>query len=675
MTTHPTRRRTRTFWLLLAGLIAVPALWSGQPGIAHARREGAGAAAQSPPIVGGRVMAADADARPLPNARVEVVGSDDEPVFTNGQGEFAIATSAPSLRITKAGYAPTLLAAPPTGGVLQVRLARGAVVTGVVVDELGFPANDVRVHVRWAGPAGAAPGATDFFAETDDAGVFRIGSLPPGRYTVNSEPPLPAVPDPGYHGVFGELEMRMRSALARAASDAPPISDLVRADLGAGEEAQVRLTHRRRAVSPPDAPIAGAVTGVVLDEFAEPVEGVAVRLWRVRFAGARSVAEPMVLVRQTDDRGQFRIAHVPPGRYLLAASDEQRAFAPVYFPGTTAAAGAVPFTVGRRAEASGIRITSTRVRAARVTGVALDPGGGPLRGSVTLVASQRSGAVALPARLAPTDDRGVFEFRDVPPGEYVLRATAPAEGGMRMQELEAFGAQYLTVTGPDVPPLTLATSRTATLAGRLTFDGDRSGTPPQGFLVTAVPDPDLGPVGRWAFEGRVAADGAFQIPNLAGAMRLSVLAPPGWWVASIDLGGADGLRDPVRLTGPDDSRTDVAVVVSSGGAGIRGRVVDDAGRPVDDYRVVVFSTQSRNWFGRSPHVRLAAGPEGDGGFTLRDLPPGDYWAVAVDAIEGDADIGEWQDPDVLTRLASLATRVSVPAGGQASVALSLQRWR
>jgi protocatechuate 3,4-dioxygenase beta subunit len=627
-------------------------------------------------VAAGRVLSADDNPRPLPNARITVPGASGEPAFTTAQGEFSVRVPAGALlRIAKAGFAPvTISPAAATAGSLQVRLMRGAVVTGIVVDELGFPANDVRVHVRWAGSVGATPGATDYFAETNEAGEYRVGSLAPGRYTVNSEPPLPLVPDTGFAGALGEMETRMREMRLRAGAQAQALSDLVRVDLRAGEETPVMLTHRRRAVSPPDAPIAGAIAGVVLDEFAEPVEGVAVRLWRVRFAGDRNVAEPTVLERRTDDRGQFRLIHVPPGRYLVAVTDDQGAFAPVYFPGTTVVANAVPLTIARREEAAGVAVTFTRAREARVTGVALDPRGAPLRGGVTLVASRRSGGTALPARVVRTDDAGAFEFRNIPPGEYVVRATSPADGAMRMQTLQAFGAQFISVAGEDGPPVTMATSAAASIAGRIVFEGERTDAPPGDFFVTAVPEPDTGPAGRWFFEGRFLSDGSFQMPGLAGTLRLAVLTPPGWWVKSIEFGCADVLHEPVRFGGVEDGRSDVVVVVSSGAAIAAGRVTDDGGRAVDDYRVLVFSTDSRRWFSRSPFVKVTGGPELDGGFTIRDLPPGDYWAIALDTIEGDGDAGEWQNPEVLARLANDATRVTLAQGQRGALNLRLMRW-
>ena len=47
-----------------------------------------------------------------------------------------------------------------------------------------------------------------------------------------------------------------------------------------------------------------------------------------------------------------------------------------------------------------------------------------------------------------------------------------------------------------------------------------------------------------------------------------------------------------------------------------------------------------------------------GVYTIDHLPPGDYYAIAIEA----ADIDGWRDPATLEALASQATRLTVAAG-------------
>jgi protocatechuate 3,4-dioxygenase beta subunit len=74
-----------------------------------------------------------------------------------------------------------------TSAQVVVRLTRGAVITGKLVDSLGEPVHDVAVMLRkWTYSSrtgerelGGGPGA-----QTDDRGVYRITSVPPGEYYV-----------------------------------------------------------------------------------------------------------------------------------------------------------------------------------------------------------------------------------------------------------------------------------------------------------------------------------------------------------------------------------------------------------------------------------------------------------------------------------------------------------
>lgn len=155
--------------------------------------------------VRGRVIA---DARePIRKARVDLVASTGDrrdPVYADSDGRFAF-TGVPAGRYTlsawKSGYVQTtfgartfwepaaVIALEPGQSVdgFDIALARGASISGRVVDDAGEPLSDMEVTVGWAAPVngrlqfqGVAIPTT-----TDDRGEYRVGGLPPGTFVVN----------------------------------------------------------------------------------------------------------------------------------------------------------------------------------------------------------------------------------------------------------------------------------------------------------------------------------------------------------------------------------------------------------------------------------------------------------------------------------------------------------
>ena len=60
-------------------------------------------------------------------------------------------------------------------------------------------------------------------------------------------------------------------------------------------------------------------------------------------------------------------------------------------------------------------------------------------------------------------------------------------------------------------------------------------------------------------------------------------------------------------------------------------------------------------------------PNQDGRFQVKNMPAGSYYAIAVDYIA----TGDWNDPEVLQRLKSRATRISLEEGATKTLDLKL----
>jgi hypothetical protein len=226
-------------------------------------------------------------------------------------------------------------------------------------------------------------------------------------------------------------------------------------------------------------PLASVVTGRVVDDTGEPVVGAQVRVLALRRVGESiaAMAAPGVRVRTTDDRGEFRLYGLLPGRYFLSASigadigtpGRTEGFAPVYFPSTPDITAAVELSPQVGADITNVHLVLTRSPTYRVTGVALDASGQPATG-VLVATSQRSGGPMTELRRIPVAADGAFVVPNVPPGDYVIQAMKlpgplAAVSGLAPQgpmppsvnpftptDIQ-FGMAYVTVVDRDPPPL------------------------------------------------------------------------------------------------------------------------------------------------------------------------------------------------------------------------------
>jgi hypothetical protein len=95
---------------------------------------------------------------------------------------------------------------------------------------------------------------------------------------------------------------------------------------------------------------------------------------------------------------------------------------------------------------------------------------------------------------------------------------------------------------------------------------------------------------------------------------------------------------------------DVEIELSDRPQEVSGRVVDTNGRPADDYTVLLFGKDPARRAGHSRYYAMAR-PDQSGRFSVSSLPPGEYYAVAVEYVASN----EAADPELLDRLAESAS--------------------
>jgi carboxypeptidase family protein len=754
------------------------------------------APSQTPPIkFEGRVVADDTGLA-LPNARVApTFGTDGRlpaQTLTDGEGRFSFSFPRGNYTIaaSKTGYARRDVPQPVAGQPFEIRLPRGSVMSGRVLEESGDPVAGASIALESSnGSRDSRPLAT---ATTDDRGEYRLGGLSEGTFlpvvvtrgippavrvgnmvytsaspfektyypnATTSDEARPVVlhsgeersgidfllnaqqamdqplsvagyvsqlridwdePPPG----TGVIRGRIISADGRGVSQAhvvlvPPPNPTDRLTLPrafktlndgrfefsnlapgryrvlASKNGFLPATSNGRADGTPNSPAIdlaagetrdgvdipltryGTMTGRVLDEYGFPVMGARVQALRVRYEGGRrKLVAVSIPDRTTDDRGEYRLYGLQPGQYIVSAfigdvsSDDVPGYARTYFPGMASATDAQYVAVGAGQDVVGLDIALARVRTARISGRLIDALGQPGGGSLILIPTWRAStapAEPIGARILPADGR--FEFRNVPPDEYVIQSSRGRKNNWTEGE---FAAMPIVVNGVDVNDLVLQTTTGSSVTGRITFNTlDRTKIPQLSAIeITAVPvDPDLSPSGAWA-NAHILADWQFEMAGLSGPRRLVVSRiPAGWTLEQIRAGGADVTDRPLALGRADQSANNVEIVLSDRVSQLTGSVTDDNHRPVHGAHVIVFAADRDRWFSGSRFLRDATTDE-QGTYTVSGLPFGSYYVTATSQvfIEGPE---AWQDPAFLTAQISRATSLTISEGQRVTRSIRL----
>ena len=301
--------------------------------------------------------------------------------------------------------------------------------------------------------------------EADDEGRFSFSGLEPGGYQVT-------VLRQGFGNAGLSLGGQMGS----------PMSSMVYI----GEGQQLKGYVVRMA---PQAVIAGRV----LDSYGDPVQSSQVMALRATPGGRGGSTAASA---QTNDLGEYRLANLSPGLYVVSASAANlnrtvtspggrgpsagdkptEVYAQTYYPDATDATKAKTVTVDTGAEVRGIDIKLGKVMAVSVSGRIIDPQGSADRpASVSLRQRNRNGAQTFINSATSMTPDGSFQIRAVPPGSYDLVAqrysNAPNPGPA------AVGVQPIEVVDKNLEGITIEVRPSVTLQGTVWGDAARQCDP------------------------------------------------------------------------------------------------------------------------------------------------------------------------------------------------------
>jgi len=525
-------------------------------------------------------------------------------------------------------------------------------IRGRVVSTDGRPLPHAQVRMLPRSIPAAAGAPTRFgpiIVTADDDGRFELSDLAAGSFQI-------AASKTGYS---------MPDALT---SIAPPL-------FGVGPSVDLAEGETRERV---DVTLArwGAMTGRVLDELGDPLQGASVQLLQVRYqSGRRRLVAAGGASIPTDDLGRFRVSALAPGRYIVSAtiggvaSADLPGYTRSYFPGTPTAREAQFVTVGLSQEAAGIDFSLSRAKTATISGTLLNAAGEPsATGSVRLMPSERSASVTSVSVGARLLRDGRFEFPNVTPGQYLIQV----DRGRRNSSTEGeFGVLPVAVDGADVTGLVLQTSAGSSITGRVRFDTFLGAKAPRSgqIEITPVPvDPEQSPAAP--ANADIHQDWSFEVRGINGPRRLQLLrAPPDWTLKEIRVNGIDVTDRPLAFGKADQSLTDVEVVLTDRINTVSGTIVDDHGRLVPAAHVIVFSPDRDRWYPASRFLRVSAAGA-DGTIALAGLPAGTYYAAAVAKLPADGN-DAWQEPGYLESLVGRAVTFALGEGQKQVVTLKI----
>lgn len=331
--------------------------------------------AQAPPsqtTITGRVVA-EATGQPVRRAYVIAHGPETKTTrvtMSDGEGTFTF-EGLPADRYRVGANKRPLLSAvtDATSGEVLISLPTGAIVTGTVVDSRGLPVSGLEMHISGTGLMSPQSATTNYLGE------YRFFSLPPGDYTIGAprrkgEPRTVTV---------GPADLKQVAPLP-VEEAAPP--SMPGRTLTAGTNVIAGTAVDERTGDPlPYAPVTSRTTGL------------------------RTVS---------DVNGHFRFEGVGDNSYSLLVEG----------------GGFQPKSSAQVIVKDGSRVIDVTLRGARegsIAGVVRDEVGDPIVGMPVTASLRRmlnSQMMLQPRGAARTDDRGMFELRNLPAGEYLLCACA-----------------------------------------------------------------------------------------------------------------------------------------------------------------------------------------------------------------------------------------------------------
>ncbi len=564
--------------IILIGLIAAAAggTVTAQRAQRPPQRDARVNTVNSPTEISGIIVTDEDTPQPVRRAEVRAIVAGGEPrtTFTDASGRFVFAnlpTGRYTIQASKAGFVrtaygakrhdrpgtPVTLSDTDRSQVLQMRMARGSVITGRIVDEFGQPAQGARVRAQVVRMINgertvsqvSVPGAI-FGEATDDRGVYRLYGLPAGEYVIS------ATPRNSGWGDIRRLSEAEISAAERAVEqprsllepEAQPVTLGYTAMFFPGvlsaTEAGVISVKRGEERQGIDFPIQFVRTSTIEGNVILPatVRPEAVQLLmlprRIGSAGSAGIVNFSSTNRRVGPDGRFSYTGITPGAYTISARVNGDDTPPLWANADVDVNGQNVSGVTLALQ-EGLNISGQM--AFEMDGV--DPPTLFSRARLNLVPADGGAMINLGRNTTQVADSGRFDITGVIPGRYRVVASfnTPEVNWILKSAVikgrDAVDVPFELAAGDAITDAVLTfTNRTQELTGTLQ---DASKRPAPDYTVVVFPaDRALWGATRRVRTTRPGTDGRFSIDTLpAGAYRIA---------AVVDI-GAEELEDQALL--------------------------------------------------------------------------------------------------------------------------------
>jgi hypothetical protein len=412
------------------------------------------------------------------------------------------------------------------------------------------------------------------------------------------------------------------------------------------------------------------LSGRVLDEDGDPILHASVQLLRERWVNGRRQHLPLN-TDATDDRGEYRISGLTPGKYIAMANTGRSAaqgaartpgspgdlnYTSSYYPGVQEISQATPIQLASGQEMSGVDFQLRRATTWRVRGRVLDESGKPAMYVAVMAVPADGGYLGVRSMGAVRNPEGTFEIAGLPPGSYTLIVNQAGR-----QQPRKFANTPVQVGNRDLDGVIVQLQSAFDVSGivRIAGEGVPLGTP---RVVMEPLDPGIPFAG--GNDGGVKPDGTWSLSGLSsGRYRISISGlPEGTYLKSVLAGGQD-VTAGAQIS---SAATGIELVLGTKAPEVSGTVLNADKEPVPASTVVLVPDSSQP----DQYWRFkTAASDDSGAFRIQGIVPGQYTAYALIDVED----GIWNDPDFLRTLQGKGTAVKLEEGSNETLQLAIAR--